>query len=298
MPSGGCSAMQSCSTTPGRTPSPPPMIENWPSAYKEREPMKAAFQKSHSMGDGESIVPVFFFEPQRGVPKLSRGWRTPDPSPTRDASGLPRCAPKEIHYGIAHNAKDEEQTTPRDRRGTMYQQRCLTINARTPSPPPMIDFLPSAHKELERTELTLRNSHLSDEEDAVQRYICSGSGVDDNLALNIPTCSPSSIPLVVFPVIPAVIMPFTIPDENGCGPAMASAGSAGHPHTCGQPCKYWTKKRGCKDGAKCDHCHLCDWKPAHGRKGKNSRKAKKGANTSVDSDSERLDQEAGSHSDA
>jgi len=36
-----------------------------------------------------------------------------------------------------------------------------------------------------------------------------------------------------------------------------SAGSAGHPHCCGLPCKYAGKKKGCKEGAECTRCHLC-----------------------------------------
>jgi len=39
--------------------------------------------------------------------------------------------------------------------------------------------------------------------------------------------------------------------------SLPSAGSAGHPHCCGQPCKYARIKRGCKDGAKCTRCHIC-----------------------------------------
>lgn len=38
-----------------------------------------------------------------------------------------------------------------------------------------------------------------------------------------------------------------------------SHGSVGHPHRCADACKYALKKRGCKDGAQCDHCHLCEW---------------------------------------
>lgn len=41
--------------------------------------------------------------------------------------------------------------------------------------------------------------------------------------------------------------------------ALPSVGSAGHPTGCNAPCKYFWKARGCKDGAKCDRCHLCRW---------------------------------------
>eukprot|EP00931_Biecheleriopsis_adriatica_P107095 TRINITY_DN8142_c0_g1_i1.p1 TRINITY_DN8142_c0_g1~~TRINITY_DN8142_c0_g1_i1.p1 ORF type:complete len:463 (+),score=81.35 TRINITY_DN8142_c0_g1_i1:87-1475(+) len=38
-----------------------------------------------------------------------------------------------------------------------------------------------------------------------------------------------------------------------------SVGSIGHPQTCGPPCKYAMKARGCKDGKLCTHCHECKW---------------------------------------
>jgi len=39
-----------------------------------------------------------------------------------------------------------------------------------------------------------------------------------------------------------------------------SFGSFGHPHTCGKPCKYFWKGKGCKDGSSCTWCHLCEWR--------------------------------------
>jgi len=36
-----------------------------------------------------------------------------------------------------------------------------------------------------------------------------------------------------------------------------SIGSMNHPHGCADFCKYALKARGCKDGAACDHCHIC-----------------------------------------
>lgn len=39
-----------------------------------------------------------------------------------------------------------------------------------------------------------------------------------------------------------------------------SAGSAGHPYRCAEPCKYVKKPRGCKDGSACARCHMCEWK--------------------------------------
>lgn len=234
--------------------------------------MKLPFHKSDPSGDNGDVAPAFFFEPQRRVPMLSRGWRTPDPSPTRDAAGLPRCAPSEIFYGAVQGAKNEEQTTPRHRHGTADQKPCTTTEARMPSSPPMrLEIVPVPEKELEPTEVALQKAHsFNDDEGIVQRYISptsSDSAVNDSCAMHIPMCSPCSIPMVMFPVISTGVMPGTFP-EKVCDPAIVSAGSAGHPNTCGEPCKYWSKKKGCKDGAKCDHCHFCDWKPVHGRKNK------------------------------
>mmetsp|Transcript_16918 Transcript_16918/g.38212 ORF Transcript_16918/g.38212 Transcript_16918/m.38212 type:complete len:389 (-) Transcript_16918:89-1255(-) len=39
-----------------------------------------------------------------------------------------------------------------------------------------------------------------------------------------------------------------------------SEGSRGHPHSCRAPCKFVRRKRGCYDGAACDHCHICHWR--------------------------------------
>jgi hypothetical protein len=39
-----------------------------------------------------------------------------------------------------------------------------------------------------------------------------------------------------------------------------SPGSIGHPYTCAAACKYIKKPRGCKDGANCARCHICDFR--------------------------------------
>jgi len=46
--------------------------------------------------------------------------------------------------------------------------------------------------------------------------------------------------------------------SSGDGPL--SVGSIGHPHSCGQACKFHGKGKGCKDGRWCVRCHLCRWK--------------------------------------
>ena len=56
------------------------------------------------------------------------------------------------------------------------------------------------------------------------------------------------------------------PTEVGSGEEQPDAkyavsyGSVGHPCHCGEPCKFIKKKRGCKDGSECHHCHFCAWR--------------------------------------
>mmetsp|Transcript_94962 Transcript_94962/g.306602 ORF Transcript_94962/g.306602 Transcript_94962/m.306602 type:complete len:228 (-) Transcript_94962:129-812(-) len=50
------------------------------------------------------------------------------------------------------------------------------------------------------------------------------------------------------------------PHDQAVWSWVVSCGSIGHPHCCAEPCKYATKKRGCKDGAACKRCHICIWK--------------------------------------
>jgi hypothetical protein len=42
-----------------------------------------------------------------------------------------------------------------------------------------------------------------------------------------------------------------------CSAFGISVGSQGHPTSCGPPCKYHGRPKGCKDGFACTHCHLC-----------------------------------------
>mmetsp|Transcript_42147 Transcript_42147/g.111316 ORF Transcript_42147/g.111316 Transcript_42147/m.111316 type:complete len:628 (-) Transcript_42147:339-2222(-) len=46
----------------------------------------------------------------------------------------------------------------------------------------------------------------------------------------------------------------------GIDGAPISVGTHGHPHTCKQACKYLRRSGGCRDGTKCERCHLCTWR--------------------------------------
>ncbi|CAE7723167.1 unnamed protein product [Symbiodinium microadriaticum] len=82
---------------------------------------------------------------------------------------------------------------------------------------------------------------------------CVFSDSDPNY-LGVPLHSLGSASSVCTPVPPGAMQR---PSSEGDYP---SIGSIGHPFSCGPPCKYNSKPKGCKDGLLCDHCHLCRWK--------------------------------------
>ncbi|CAK0893665.1 unnamed protein product, partial [Prorocentrum cordatum] len=47
--------------------------------------------------------------------------------------------------------------------------------------------------------------------------------------------------------------------DGGSLQPLVSAGTLGHPTSCGAPCKYVRRKAGCRDGASCQSCHVCQW---------------------------------------
>jgi len=63
----------------------------------------------------------------------------------------------------------------------------------------------------------------------------------------------------------SVPVPAFHPPSDAPSPCVASAGSLGHPFHCARRCKFAGKPRGCKDGASCDHCHLCTSARMHRR---------------------------------
>lgn len=58
--------------------------------------------------DRFNVARLVFCQPQRGLPALSRGWRTPDPSPSRDAADLPGCGPASPRWK-SHGLQLEQQ---------------------------------------------------------------------------------------------------------------------------------------------------------------------------------------------
>jgi hypothetical protein len=60
---------------------------------------------SDAPGDGNAR-PCWVLQ-QRTIPSLNRGWHTPDPSPTRDAVGLPKCMPAILTMKLTHFASPD-----------------------------------------------------------------------------------------------------------------------------------------------------------------------------------------------
>lgn len=67
---------------------------------------------------------------------------------------------------------------------------------------------------------------------------------------SLPVAPPVQVASVPGPA--AVITPPPTPPP--------SKGSVGHPHSCGEACKYIKRKTGCSQGADCPQCHLCFWR--------------------------------------
>lgn len=256
---------------------------------------------------------IFEMRP-REIPSLCRGWRTPDPSPSRDLGQKP--AP--IMTIIEEESKQRAEEALAKGFATM----------RTPShSPDPLDFC------VQDEVMTPRGHapHITawDEEDGLCRQV---TPIFWQQAIPEPACAPEKdaprplIPactkrLQVPPLLLSDMLPgrgkerqYTNPASTGetrfcesfaiAGATRARAntacseqqglqtpqfswsenhrpirseqklkvdssknpkppvskGSVGHPYSCAEACKYAKKKKGCKDGAFCDHCHLCDWK--------------------------------------
>lgn len=77
-------------------------------------------------------------------------------------------------------------------------------------------------------------------------------------------------------------LPAGAPPEQPPEGELPSVGSKGHPDSCEPPCKYHWKKRGCKDGTKCNRCHICKWRPDNAGRGGKKRKVEDADESSGD----------------
>mmetsp|Transcript_36600 Transcript_36600/g.105456 ORF Transcript_36600/g.105456 Transcript_36600/m.105456 type:complete len:257 (+) Transcript_36600:39-809(+) len=220
----------------------------------------------------------------RQVPSLRRGWRTPDPSPSPEAALLPRCGP--ASYGVEMESRAQGDARRRGRFLTKETSGTATTSSgRTPSRTPS--------PERWREEKAMSESKMSEKSGFAQSPVTSNATTDDQVSMAM--CSWGQLPIfgdAAFsdysvlppPSPPATPSPLSMATSNQgqdyvdmqesqlhmmyyyCASPMAtmqdvdptlSYGSVGHPYTCADFCKYARKGRGCKDGANCDHCHLC-----------------------------------------
>jgi len=227
-----------------------------------------------------SNVKLVFAEPERGLPSLRRGWRTPDPSP--DRTGLPKCAP------YAEYLEETEEALDVHGRGRQTDAH-TAVRLQTPSPPPVADFHMDSY--VKHVAQAFRaswadQSEETDEEEALE-VLARGRSMEAHAAVRLQTPSPQPQAIPDFHMdayMKSVAQAFreswadqseetTEAESPGEAdspadsdqkpmlyPLCASFGSRGHPFSCNPACKYATKGKGCKDGADCDHCHLCTWK--------------------------------------
>jgi len=225
------------------------------------------------------------------VPALQRGWRTPDPSPTRAAADLPGCT-----WNLC--CTEDEHSTPKLIGGHRREEARSRMASRTPSPEPLRRHEPTGVQKmpfgqwatwsLEDNEGDVLSwATRSDEALALDTSSSSASPPDSQTAesedeLQSPPPPPPPV-FVLMPFMPNTACGSSFPTEfpppgvwtfpgtsceeekpseatlgwAGSPEGCPSKGSIGHPFTCADFCKYARKSRGCKDGVACDHCHLC-----------------------------------------
>mmetsp|Transcript_98196 Transcript_98196/g.247818 ORF Transcript_98196/g.247818 Transcript_98196/m.247818 type:complete len:266 (+) Transcript_98196:63-860(+) len=239
---------------------------------------------------------LVFQAAERAVPALQRGWRTPDPSPTRAAADLPGCT-----WNLC--CTEDEPSTPKLIGGHRREEARCRVASRTPSPEPLhrreptgVHKMPSgqwAAWTLDYNEEDVLSCAARSDEDLPPEISSTPTSSPDaqtaesDKALQTPPPPPPPV-LVLMPFMantacgssfrthfaPQARGMFSFPgrDDAEKKPSEAtsdaarlpeecpSKGSIGHPFTCANFCKYARKSRGCKDGAACDHCHLCTQK--------------------------------------
>lgn len=310
-----------------------------------------------------SSTQLVFRPAVRGAPSLNRGWRTPDPSPTRGCAGLPGCShgagewveetsepglalpsPKcsLAHAGTAAVESFEDTSTPRghnlawraedvpseglgdrcctpaavaaDWRGittvpstTSTQRRGLACS----TPTEHTAERPCSVTDARRGELQVDSAIQRPDPAARRPRSAASSGMPPVVrAPGVwlpPICAPRPAPAdlhsacavavctrgAASAAAPMRALPRPLPPapsfdldsgttaqqaaELGAEPEAApcpSIGSSGHPCTCAEACKFVWKRRGCKEGAACDRCHLCVWRKPGPRRADESKPAK------------------------
>mmetsp|Transcript_48820 Transcript_48820/g.116065 ORF Transcript_48820/g.116065 Transcript_48820/m.116065 type:complete len:274 (-) Transcript_48820:47-868(-) len=246
----------------------------------------------------------YVFAPcERGIPKLQRGYRTPDPSPSPSIEGLVALGKLELRLVEVEGKEgntEENAPTPRGHRYHQDRETTADVSAsRTPSPSPSRSSYPASID-------SKNNAEFSDECTTPRRNRkMRFNAINENppqamlpeLPANIPpmqqwtTAQPQCImvqPMMLVPPPPEKVWSRegssqsvsaaddqTPSDSANDGvtqtveaDGIPSLGSRGHPYMCADACKYVKKRRGCKDGPNCDRCHLCSWSQANLRRGR------------------------------
>ncbi|CAE7401492.1 unnamed protein product [Symbiodinium natans] len=272
-----------------------------------------------------SNLKLVFSTLERGLPSLRRGWRTPDPSPTR--RGLPKCAPYAELLEEKAPAEERGRDAPKDDEGDNTPSPGRGLRFRTPSPEPIMPMpaVPAifpwpivAEAEHGPTSMQYKwcvsigsqghpyncapackyaakskgckdgvncdRCHLCrrcavsyaecvKETEEVPEVPIKGRAAAPRADLRTRTPSPKVGPnFVTDSYLQKVAQapgqsrgrdsesPEEVEQRVLHYPLSISAGSQGHPFSCSPACKYANRGKGCKDGAQCDHCHLCTWK--------------------------------------
>mmetsp|Transcript_81898 Transcript_81898/g.211002 ORF Transcript_81898/g.211002 Transcript_81898/m.211002 type:complete len:323 (+) Transcript_81898:47-1015(+) len=257
-------------TSESRTPSPCPIttrplrLENAltirPDADDEQEEDRVPTPRWWKVFKQELV----FGKEDRGLPSLDRGWRTPDPSPSRGRSLLRKVCEKEeeeeeveVNGGASTTADETAPELPRGGR------------LRTPSPEPsnrycfpcdghsalaaagpQSPYPPAAA--LGAAALPTPGSVGHPHSCAMAcKYKASSRGCKDGFACDhCHLCKWKR---------PTRGMAMSELSHRGGSMSVEwpSRGSSGHPRQCAAACKYVRKKHGCRDGADCPQCHLC-----------------------------------------
>lgn len=225
---------------------------------------------------------LFFCEAEREIPSLNRGWRTPDPSPTRDAGGMQGY----MKLCVAEPILEDGYPCP----PPPYPQRNSTWTSRTPSPSDSRSRIPAGQvygnyvfdqrkSEETKDDVPTPRMQLS----VLTSWPCGPRNNfncrDGPMMRQGYFHAPDLLPMQQRALPQTVSLAAAIAGDEkrnemeameACGDCYittVSAGSVGHPYSCAEPCKYVRKRnRGCKDGAACARCHLCEWKKTKGRK--------------------------------
>eukprot|EP00405_Crypthecodinium_cohnii_P010159 CAMPEP_0206426278 /NCGR_PEP_ID=MMETSP0324_2-20121206/4280_1 /ASSEMBLY_ACC=CAM_ASM_000836 /TAXON_ID=2866 /ORGANISM="Crypthecodinium cohnii, Strain Seligo" /LENGTH=264 /DNA_ID=CAMNT_0053891197 /DNA_START=163 /DNA_END=957 /DNA_ORIENTATION=- len=235
---------------------------------------------------------------ERALPCLARGWRTPDPSPTRAAADLPPCKPRSW-FTVTEEADDQPpahvdsnnddndadtvvgkfliEEVPQHRgrsqvrRSDLLSESCGSyttfIASRTPSPAP---YSFASQDDRMAMGVLFSKGSISASTKYAESECSSGFSPRGSFSLadeRTPAFK-APTPPAVKPVAawhgPAVPPPPPVPpvlrEVLGMPDDCPSVGSMNHPHGCADFCKYAKKAKGCKDGDACVRCHICTCK--------------------------------------